>query len=246
MATSAVRNLETASEAGAAVEAVTEEPSIETLNIHQRLFGIMSELKPLEKDKEVKNANGRVMYEYISHDAVTAHIRPLLIKYRVMVQPTVDSVKTDGNRTELEVAVHFINVDNPADAISVGTIGYGVDPSDKGPGKAFSYALKYAYLKLFLLNSGDDIEEQDLPHDSAVMTANQKEDSERRVVEDMQAWAHTFKAALENAKSVKEIDTLQRANKDKLMSSPEVTRDFFVGLIEQCKSPFETTPPDGG
>lgn len=234
MAESAVRNIEEAPEVGQEVAGVTEEPGVESLNIHQKLFGIVSELGPLEKDKHVE-IKGKMAYEYISHDAVTGHIRPLLVKYRVMVRPTVQSVRTDGNRTELEVAVDFINVDDPSDVVSVLTIGYGVDPSDKGPGKAFSYALKYAYLKLFLLNSGDDIELEDLPHDSAVMTANQKEDSERRVVEDIQAWAHTFKSALENAGTVKDVDMLQKANKDKLMSAPDVTRDFFVDLIETRK-----------
>lgn len=242
MAESAVRDIEAPPVAKKAVEQVAKEPAIETLNIHQRLFGIMSELKPLEKDKHVE-IKGKVAYEYISHDAVTAHIRPLLVKYRVMVRPTVQSVRTDGNRTELEVAVDLINVDNPSDTISMLTIGYGVDPSDKGPGKAFSYALKYAYLKLFLLNSGDDIELEDLHHDSAVMTASQKEDSERRVVEDIQAWAHTFKTALENADNVQQVDMLQKANKDKLMNAPDVTRDYFVDLIETRKRVLAEAAP---
>jgi len=82
-----------------------------------------------------------------------------------------------------------------------------------------------------------------LPHDSAVMTANQKEDSERRVVEDIQAWAHTFKTALENADNVQQVDMLQKANKDKLMKAPEVTKDYFVELIEVRKRTLaEATP----
>jgi len=234
MAESAVRNIEAAPVAGEEVEQVTEEPAIETLNIHQKLFGIMSELGPVEKDKHVE-IKGKVAYEYTSHDAVTAHIRSLFIKYRVLPHPTVADHKNDGNRVELFIDLTFINVDDPQDKLTVKTIGYGCDPSDKGPGKAFSYATKIAYLKQFMLNAGDDIELEDVPHDSAIMTASQKEDSERRVVEDMQAWAETFRLALNNAATVKEVDTLQRANKDKLMKAPEVTKDYFVELIEVRK-----------
>jgi hypothetical protein len=38
----------------------------------------------------------------------------------------------------------------------VETIGYGVDPQDKGPGKAISYGVKYALLKVLGLETGDD------------------------------------------------------------------------------------------
>lgn len=242
MAQSAVRDLEAPPVVEADVEQVAKESAIKAMSIHQRLFGILSELGKLEKDKHVE-IKGKMAYEYISHDAVTAHVRPLCIKYRVMVRPTVKSVRTDGNRTELEVETDFINVDDPKDFITVSSIGYGCDPSDKGPGKAFSYAMKYAYLKLFMLNSADDIELEDVRHDSAVMTASQKEDSERRVVEDMQTWAETFRLALLNAKSVKEVDTLQRANKDNLMKAPEVTRDWFVDSIEKRKRDLAEAAP---
>ena len=246
MAESTVRDTEEAPEAGEEVAEVTEESRIKAMSIYEKLFSIMAELGPLEKDAEVTGNNGKVMYEYISHDAVTAHIRPKLVKYRVMVEPIVTQRANDGNRTELDVLVRFINVDSPQEYRTVSVVGYGVDPSDKGPGKAFSYALKYAYLKLFLLNSGDDIEAQDVPHDSAVMTASQKEDSERRVVEDIQTWAETFKLALMNAKDVTEVDTLQKANKDKLMKAPEVTRDYFIGLIEKRKNDLGKPEPTLG
>ena len=34
--------------------------------------------------------------------------------------------------------------------------GYGIDPADKGIGKAISYSFKYALLKTFCLETGDD------------------------------------------------------------------------------------------
>jgi hypothetical protein len=46
----------------------------------------------------------------------------------------------------------------------VSFFGYGIDNQDKGPGKAMSYAVKYAMLKTFCLETGDDPEKDDIPH----------------------------------------------------------------------------------
>jgi hypothetical protein len=48
------------------------------------------------------------------------------------------------------------NIDDRTDYIDVETFGYGVDPQDKGPGKAMSYGVKYALLKVLGLETGDD------------------------------------------------------------------------------------------
>jgi hypothetical protein len=52
--------------------------------------------------------------------------------------------------------VRFENIDDRTDYIDVETFGYGVDPQDKGPGKAMSYGVKYALLKVLGLETGDD------------------------------------------------------------------------------------------
>jgi len=52
--------------------------------------------------------------------------------------------------------VTFVNSEAPNDSFTVKYPGYGVDGGDKGPGKAISYAFKYALLKTFCLETGDD------------------------------------------------------------------------------------------
>lgn len=96
------------------------------------------------------------MYSFVSHDQVTAAIHPCLVKHGVIVLPTVDTLKQEGNRTEVKLKVHFQNVDNPNDAFVTDWYGYGIDGADKGIGKAISYAYKYALLKTFCLETGDD------------------------------------------------------------------------------------------
>lgn len=121
-------------------------------NIYQRILGVMSELEYIQKGKKTVNNQ----YRYVSHDQVTAAIHPFLVKYGIAVIPSVLESKQEGNRTVVDLNVFFVNVDNPSDQFCVKSIGYGVDPGDKGPGKAISYAFKMACLKTFCLETGED------------------------------------------------------------------------------------------
>lgn len=121
-------------------------------NVFQRILAIMEELNYIQKgDLKV---NGQ--YRFVSHDDVTEKVHPMLVKHRVLALPTTTYCKQEGNRTEVRLEVAFVNVDEPTDRFSVEFPGFGVDQSDKGPGKAISYALKYAFLKTFCLETGED------------------------------------------------------------------------------------------
>jgi hypothetical protein len=95
-------------------------------------------------------------YSIVSHDAVTAKVRPLLHKHGVIYYPRALTVSQNENRTEAVFTVRFENIDDRTDFIDVETFGYGVDSQDKGPGKAMSYGVKYALLKVLGLETGDD------------------------------------------------------------------------------------------
>ena len=112
----------------------------------------MEELTYIAKGEN--KVNGQ--YRFVSHDDVAEKVHPMLVKHRVLALPTTIDTKQEGNRTSVMLRVFFINADNPADAFQVDFPGYGVDPSDKGPGKAISYAFKYALLKTFCLETGED------------------------------------------------------------------------------------------
>jgi len=113
---------------------------------------VMEELTYIQKgDAKV---NGQ--YKFVSHDDVSEKVHPLLVKHGLLALPTLSEIKQEGNRTAVLLKVHFINADRPEDQFFVTFPGYGVDPSDKGPGKAVSYAFKYALLKTFCLETGED------------------------------------------------------------------------------------------
>jgi hypothetical protein len=120
-------------------------------NIAQRIAAVMGEVDYVQKERK----NG-MNYSIVSHDAVTAKVRPLLHKHGIVYYPRALSVQQNGNRTEAVFTVRFENIDDRTDFIDVETFGYGVDPQDKGPGKAMSYGVKYALLKVLGLETGDD------------------------------------------------------------------------------------------
>ena len=127
---------------------------MDKLNIAQRINAAMGEVEYIQKEKK-QGMN----YSIVSHDAVTAKVRPILQKHGVVYYPRDMSVHQEGNRTQATFSVRFENIDDRADFIDVATFGYGVDPQDKGPGKAMSYGVKYALLKVLGLETGDEPED---------------------------------------------------------------------------------------
>ncbi len=127
-------------------------------NIHQRIHAIMEEVSYVQKEeKKVNN-----QYKFVSHDAVTCAVRPAMLKHGVVAVPSYFDISADGNRTNCSMSMTLINIDKPDDLLIIPCAGFGqgIDPQDKGAGKAMSYAYKYALLKIFALETGDDPERQ--------------------------------------------------------------------------------------
>ena len=121
------------------------------LSIHQRLHAIMAEAGTVVKEDEKVNNQ----YRFVSHDAVTDMIRPLLVKHGVLAIPSIVAHSQSGNVTSCNVSITFASIDDPQETISISSFGYGCDGQDKGPGKAFSYAVKMGYMKMFALATGE-------------------------------------------------------------------------------------------
>ena len=134
----------------------------EAPNIHQRIAAVMAEVSYIQKERKEG-----MKYTIVSHDAVTAKVRPVLLKHGVIYYPVRCDHTHNGNRAECAITVRFANIDAPEDCIDVPSFGYGIDPQDKGPGKAMSYAVKYALLKALGLETGDDADHDDIAHSNA-------------------------------------------------------------------------------
>jgi hypothetical protein len=61
-------------------------------------------------------------------------------------------------RYEATYDFHFVNMDDASDTLVIRIQAHAMDNADKAPGKALSYAKKYAILKLFEIETGEDEE----------------------------------------------------------------------------------------
>jgi hypothetical protein len=97
---------------------------------------------------------------------VIAMLRPHLIKHGIVVTTSLGGetnfdLPAEGSKQRLfsaEFVVSFINIDKPDDRLMVTLPAHALDNGDKAPGKSISYATKYALLKTFALETGDDEE----------------------------------------------------------------------------------------
>jgi hypothetical protein len=139
------------------------EPAIDR-NIYQRINAVQSEIGYIQKDRSVSTGSGS--YKATSHDVVIAMLRPHLIKHGIVVTTSLGGetnfdLPAEGSKQRLfsaEFVVSFINIDKPDDRLMVTLPAHALDNGDKAPGKSISYATKYALLKTFALETGDDEE----------------------------------------------------------------------------------------
>lgn len=142
------------------------------MNIYQKMAEATRRISSVAKNLQVDTGKGRG-YKAVSEADVLAAVKPVendLGIYSYPVSRTVidsgEMVSTstsNGNTTErrqlylrVETVYRFVNTDEPSEYIDITTYGDGVDTQDKAPGKAMTYADKYALLKAYKIQTGDD------------------------------------------------------------------------------------------
>lgn len=126
--------------------------------------------------KVAKNLNvdmGKNSYKAVGEKDVLEAVKPIEIELGIYSYPVSRKVietnvftilkEYNGDKKEsnqlfmrVETVYRFVNVDNPNEYIDITTYGDGVDSQDKAPGKAMTYADKYALLKAYKIETGDD------------------------------------------------------------------------------------------
>lgn len=139
------------------------------MNLYQRINAVRIAVKYVQKDKSVSTGGGS--YRAVTHDMVTAMIRSHLIENGIICIPSLVtsslSDPAEGSKQWRYAATYdftFLNIDNPEDKLVIRIEAHAMDNADKAPGKAISYAKKYAVLKLFEIETGED-EESRIPED---------------------------------------------------------------------------------
>lgn len=151
--------------------ATKPEIDIKSMNIFQRVAAITDELGVVAKNLSVKAGGGS--YKAVSERDILDAVKPLEAKYRVYSYPsnrvileseTLENEKNyQGNITKsttfftrVQTEYTFINIDKPDERFTTIVFSEGIDPGDKGSGKAMTYADKYALMKAYKISTGDD------------------------------------------------------------------------------------------
>lgn len=156
----------------------------EGLNIYQRMLAITADMQTVAKNLLVPAGGGK--YRAVSETDVLNAVKPLEIRHGVYSYPverrtiSVDVLEIEERRKDydtkqyetikktqfvyrIETRYRFVNVDFPNEYIDVVSYGDGIDSADKAPGKAMTYSDKYALLKAYKIQTGDDPDQDASP-----------------------------------------------------------------------------------
>lgn len=156
-----------------------EVEEIKKLNIYEKLSMITEEIGVVEKGLNVQ-VTKTSSYKAVSERDVLDAVKPIEKKYRVYSYPVkreitdreilVKESEYNGNTTKtntifmrIETTYRFVNIDNPSEYIETTVFGDGLDTGDKAPGKASTYADKYALMKAYKISTGDDPDKEASP-----------------------------------------------------------------------------------
>lgn len=141
---------------------------IKDLNIFEKLSAISLEIINVEKKLNVGFGSGS--YKAVGEGDVLAAVRPTEAKYRIYSYPVSREIVESGilesydkngsikkqQLLRIKTTYRFINMDKTDEFIDIASYGDGIDSGDKAPGKAMTYADKYALLKAYKIITGDD------------------------------------------------------------------------------------------
>ncbi len=131
----------------------TEAEILEAL-IHQKILNVMSSVKYMPKDGNVKLKTGG--YKYLSAEEIVKNIRAEMIKQGLIIWPV--SCRTDEvGQTQKDITMTYrILAVEDGSFINVQVTGGGHDSMDKKSYKAMTGAYKYALRQTFMIETGKD------------------------------------------------------------------------------------------
>lgn len=158
---------------------------MEKRNIYQRINAVMQEVDYVQKDKAV--SGGGASYKAVTHDQAVSVLRKSLVKNGIVIR----TVQLSGEFLQMRdmnakpepvkmglytgsYDIHFVNIDSPDDFATVSVQAHANDNGDKAPGKAMTYAVKAAMLKLFTLETGEDEESRAEQNDPSTISNEQQ------------------------------------------------------------------------
>ncbi|MBO7716936.1 MAG: ERF family protein [Methanobrevibacter sp.] len=176
----------------------------------------------------LKAENGN-NFRAVSESAILDVINPILIKngwfYEIRVRKSDLQIReaygSKGKKLQfiatVEISVVFHNDADPQLVVGTESVGMGIDDNDKAMGKAYTYAVKYALLKLFRLRFGDD------PDFEASKPLHVEKPKEEKIKPENEV------------KKPKTAEKPQKSGRSSGMDKPmtEAQRDYILGMMKQ-------------
>lgn len=145
------------------------------MSLYEKMFNIMNESEAVEKTMII--GSGKNQYKAVSEAAMLNMVKPLFKKYKLIIFPINADIKElinvynktddyDGkiketvrSVTQIKVTYRILDTES-SESVDVIGVGNGADSQDKGAGKAYTYSLKNALSKTFMLFSGEDTDNE--------------------------------------------------------------------------------------
>ena len=197
------------------------------INIYQRMLNATAEINTVAKNLAV--GVGKSQYKAVGEADVLAAVKPIEIKHgiysypfsRKIIKDDVFVTKNDyGEKNSffvrVETVYRFVNTDNPEEFVDITTYGDGVDSMDKSPGKAMTYGDKYALLKAYKIQTGDDPDQNasyDLKNKPKTKPTQEQLDEAKALNMNLENVAKYFKCSVEDLGSEELGEAIARQKK---------------------------------
>lgn len=214
--------------------------------ISKAIIAVMKEVKNIEKGMTV--GSGKATYKAISDSMVRNEVKKAMTDnglciLPISVQATVkidrweeaDSYNGGAMKTKqsafTEAHTKYLLLHESGESIEIAGYGHGVDTQDKGAGKATTYALKNAILDTFLIIKGDDMDtdskhSDDIPVPPKTQNVPSKASKPQTIVPTPEEATATALEKIKNAKSIKELQDLDK----KITDSKYIPEDKKIDL----------------
>ena len=188
-------------------------------------------------------------YKYATEADAIAALRPAMIKHGLCMIPSVESVEQDewGNTN---VLMHYRILDEEGNFLSFRAAGSGNDKNSKGVGdkgiyKALTGASKYALLKTFMMETGDDPEvpsqqeKESKPEPKPEVKPKAEIVDESDLSDAREAFVMMIKECAETCTTQEELQELWVGNKGELDNTKKVSPTVHEDLKQFFKAKKE-------
>lgn len=170
------------------------------MNIYEKMLNVTNEIKNVNKNLEV--GVGKSAYKAVGEADILKVVKELEYKYKIYSYPIDRNIidkdvlqtrkeyngqVTEGNQLfmRLEVVYRFVNIENPEEFVDIKTYGDGIDTQDKAPGKAMTYADKYALMKAYKIITGEDPDQNPSPERATYSKKTEIKNNTNKKIEDI-------------------------------------------------------------